>query len=181
MEYVADRAETTATVWLGLTVGCARCHDHKYDPISQKDFYQLFAFFNNMPDEQGFVYNFGNEEPFVKAPLPDQEKRLAELDRKLADQREALCDALQPKLRTAPSGIGRSVRGPAAADWTADAAIWSSAPRRASRARSTATPRDFNYRDPFTFAARIKPESREWRDPLAPARIISRARGRRFI
>ena len=44
VEYVADRVETTATVWLGLTVGCARCHDHKYDPITQKEFYQLFAY-----------------------------------------------------------------------------------------------------------------------------------------
>ena len=52
MEYVADRAQTTATVWLGLTAGCARCHDHKYDPISQKDFYRLFAYFNQVPDEQ---------------------------------------------------------------------------------------------------------------------------------
>ena len=63
MEYVADRAETTSTVWLGLTVGCARCHDHKYDPITQKEFYRLFAYFNNVPDEKGFVCNYGNEEP----------------------------------------------------------------------------------------------------------------------
>jgi len=41
-------------------VGCARCHDHKYDPIKQKDFYSLFAYFNNVP-EKGLVYNFGNE------------------------------------------------------------------------------------------------------------------------
>ena len=60
--------ETTATVWLGLTLGCARCHDHKYDPITQNDFYPLFAFFNNVP-EKGFVYNFGNEPPCIKAPL----------------------------------------------------------------------------------------------------------------
>ena len=50
VEYVADRVETTSTTWMGLTVGCARCHSHKYDPISQKDFYQLFAFFNNVPE-----------------------------------------------------------------------------------------------------------------------------------
>lgn len=51
VEYVADRVETTSTVWLGLTVGCARCHDHKYDPISQKDFYRMFAFFNSVPEK----------------------------------------------------------------------------------------------------------------------------------
>ncbi|MEM9368223.1 MAG: DUF1553 domain-containing protein [Planctomycetota bacterium] len=51
VEYVADRVETTGTVWLGLTVGCARCHDHKYDPISQRDFYSLFAFFHNVPEK----------------------------------------------------------------------------------------------------------------------------------
>lgn len=51
VEYVADRVETTSTVWMGLTVGCARCHDHKYDPITQRDFYQLFAFFHNVPEK----------------------------------------------------------------------------------------------------------------------------------
>jgi Protein of unknown function (DUF1553)/Protein of unknown function (DUF1549)/Planctomycete cytochrome C/Concanavalin A-like lectin/glucanases superfamily len=54
VEYVADRVETTSTVWLGLTIGCARCHDHKFDPIPQLDFYRMFAFFNNV-DEQGRV------------------------------------------------------------------------------------------------------------------------------
>ena len=69
VEYVADRVETTSIVWLGLTVGCARCHDHKYDPITQKEFYQFFAFFNNVP-EKGLVYNFGNEEPYVQSAHP---------------------------------------------------------------------------------------------------------------
>lgn len=50
VEYVADRVETTSTVFLGLTMGCARCHDHKYDPITQKDFYEMFAFFHNVPE-----------------------------------------------------------------------------------------------------------------------------------
>jgi len=50
VEYVADRVETTSTVWMGLTMGCARCHDHKYDPLSQRDFFQLYAFFHNIPE-----------------------------------------------------------------------------------------------------------------------------------
>lgn len=52
VEYVADRVETTSTVFLGLTMACARCHDHKYDPLTQADFYSLFGFFNNI-DENG--------------------------------------------------------------------------------------------------------------------------------
>ena len=48
--YIVDRVNTTGTVWLGLTVGCAQCHDHKYDPITQKEYYQLYAFFNNVPE-----------------------------------------------------------------------------------------------------------------------------------
>ena len=50
IEYVCDRAETTATVFMGLTWQCSRCHDHKYDPITQKDYYQLFSFFHQLPE-----------------------------------------------------------------------------------------------------------------------------------
>ena len=53
VEYVFDQTETVATVWLGVTLGCARCHDHKFDPLSQEDFYKLFAFFNNTPVNGG--------------------------------------------------------------------------------------------------------------------------------
>ncbi|HEX5498252.1 MAG TPA: DUF1549 domain-containing protein, partial [Thermomicrobiales bacterium] len=65
VEYVADRAETTAAIWLGLTVGCARCHDHKFDPLSQREYYQLFAYFNNVP-EQGLVKGTGNPPPALQ-------------------------------------------------------------------------------------------------------------------
>jgi hypothetical protein len=50
VEAVVDRVNTTGAVWLGLTVGCAQCHDHKFDPLSQKEYYQLYAFFNNSDD-----------------------------------------------------------------------------------------------------------------------------------
>lgn len=67
VEYVADRVETLGTMFLGLTMTCSRCHDHKYDPITQKDFYSLFAFFNNI-DEAGLGPNNGNSPPFIPVP-----------------------------------------------------------------------------------------------------------------
>ena len=48
-EYVIDRLEATTNVWMGMTMGCARCHDHKYDPLAQKDFYRFGAFFRTIP------------------------------------------------------------------------------------------------------------------------------------
>jgi hypothetical protein len=83
VEYVVDRAETTATVWLGLTLGCARCHDHKYDPVSQKEFYQLFAYFNNVP-EHGRAIKYGNSPPYIASPTKEQQAQLAALDARLA-------------------------------------------------------------------------------------------------
>jgi hypothetical protein len=67
VEYVVDRIDTVGTVWLGLTLGCARCHDHKYDPLTQRDYYRLFAFFNNVP-EWGLGPNNGNSPPFITLP-----------------------------------------------------------------------------------------------------------------
>jgi hypothetical protein len=66
VEYVMDQAETVATVWLGLTFTCSRCHDHKYDPFTQRDYYKLFAFFNQTPvDGTG---GSGQAEPVVQFP-----------------------------------------------------------------------------------------------------------------
>ncbi len=96
VEYVADRTETTATVWLGLTLGCARCHDHKFDPLLQRDFYSLSAFFNNFA-EKGFVYNFGNEEPYIKAPTLEQQAKLDEYEAKLNAARQRW-ESLQSRL-----------------------------------------------------------------------------------
>ncbi len=80
--YIVDRVNTTGTVWLGLTVACAQCHDHKYDPLSQKEFYQLYAFFHNVP-ENGLDGSKGNAAPVLKAPTAEQARRLRELDEAL--------------------------------------------------------------------------------------------------
>jgi hypothetical protein len=83
VETVIDRVETTSAVWLGLTAGCARCHDHKYDPISQKEFYQLFAYFNNVPESGTGEERPVNHPPFIKAPTDEQQTQLAKLDDRL--------------------------------------------------------------------------------------------------
>ena len=69
VQYAIDRADTTSTVWMGLTVGCAQCHDHKYDPITQKEFYQLYAYFNNIT-EKAMDGNRKDSPPVVKLPTP---------------------------------------------------------------------------------------------------------------
>ncbi|QDU50234.1 DUF1553 domain-containing protein [Gimesia panareensis] len=97
LEYAVDRVETTGTVWLGLTVGCARCHEHKYDPISQKEFYQLIAFFNNIP-ERGRAIKYGNAAPFVTAPTKEQQQTLNNLDQEIKSLEQKLQDAA-PELK----------------------------------------------------------------------------------
>jgi len=97
VEYVMDRVETTGTVFMGLTVGCARCHDHKYDPIKQKDTYQLFAYFNNIP-ESGKARRYGNSPPFIQAPLPAQQVQLKQLDEQATAAAKKFA-GLEPKLK----------------------------------------------------------------------------------
>ena len=80
LENAVDRVDTTATLWMGLTMGCARCHDHKYDPISTKEYYQLVSFFNNVP-ESGRAVKFGNSEPWITAPTKSQAERLANMEK----------------------------------------------------------------------------------------------------
>ena len=94
VETVVDRVETTASVFLGLTLGCCRCHDHKYEPFTQRDFYRFYAFFNNVP-ETAHVGNADRlaDPPVVTAPsvlqpvqLQDYRNRIAELELRLASE-----------------------------------------------------------------------------------------------
>ena len=90
-EYVIDRVTTTAQVWMGMSFLCARCHDHKYDPLSQKEFYQFFAFFNQVPERghNGFT-------PNIKVPprgVEEVKKKLASVEQKLKAQEKAIAKA----------------------------------------------------------------------------------------
>src|SRR6266404_357196 len=89
-EYVADRVHTFSTAFLALTFECCRCHDHKFDPIKQRDYYSLAAFFNSI-DEHG-MYNDAAHvpTPSLLLPKPDQEKRMTETGRVLEQKRTAL-------------------------------------------------------------------------------------------
>ncbi len=112
-EYLIDRVETTSTTWMGLTMGCARCHSHKFDPLSQKEFYQFYAFFNSVP-EKGLDGNRGNAIPFMPLPTDEQKakqealvKAISDLEDKLDDKnisplQEAWEKPLLGKIATAP-------------------------------------------------------------------------------
>ena len=89
VEYLVDRASTTSTAFLGLTMGCARCHDHKFDPITQKDFYRFFAFFNTVP-ERGLDGRMGNAAPFLPMPSHEQQQQLESLKTQIASTLAAL-------------------------------------------------------------------------------------------
>jgi hypothetical protein len=96
VEYAADRVNTTGSVLLGLTLACARCHDHKFDPVSQTDYYRLFAFFNNN-DEPGLYSQLPDPkrafEPFLEVPSPEQQ---AQRQRLQAELQAARRDLSQP-------------------------------------------------------------------------------------
>ncbi len=98
VEYVVDRVETTTATWLGLTVGCAQCHDHKYDPISQREYYQLFAFFNNVP-ETGLLSGH-NAPPKISVPSEVQQRALSNLAA-VTHVAEAAFEPLKTALATA--------------------------------------------------------------------------------
>ena len=81
VEYVVDRVKTTGNVWLGLSLECAQCHSHKYDPISHKEYYQFFAFFNNNADK-GKQSRGGNAPPMVDFVPADKLENQKALDAK---------------------------------------------------------------------------------------------------
>ena len=89
VEYIVDRVKTTSNVWLGLSMECGQCHDHKYDPISQKEYYEFYAYFN-VGSDPGMQSRNGNTAPLVRIPSDTQETRLRAMDAQLSAIRRSL-------------------------------------------------------------------------------------------
>src|SRR5438445_3667727 len=98
-KYTFDRVETTSTIWLGLTMTCARCHTHKYDPIQHREYYGLYALFNNL-DESIMDGNRPNPDPFIKLPSREQAERQEWLKRRIDDGQKKI-EAPMPDLDAA--------------------------------------------------------------------------------
>ena len=93
VETVIDRVETTGMTWLGLTLNCCRCHDHKYDPISQKEFYSLFSYFNNVTESGTLQGESRNTEPVIPVPTPGQQRELIDYETQIQKNQEAVAQA----------------------------------------------------------------------------------------
>lgn len=112
MRYAVDRVETTGTIWLGLTVGCAVCHDHKFDPISQKEFYELYAFFNST-SEKAMDGNALLPAPILKVPSPEQADQQAKYKTEIAAVEAEIRSAVakveyeDPLKEASPEGLER--------------------------------------------------------------------------
>src|SRR5262249_23217508 len=106
---VMDRVDTTLQVWMGLTMACAKCHNHKYDPITQKEYYQFFAFFNQTADA-----NRMDDAPVLAVPTPLMEQENQRIDAQLAQLKKQF-DAFTPEVIAGQAKWEADLRPPA--DW----------------------------------------------------------------
>jgi hypothetical protein len=175
VENVLDRASTVGTVWLGLTFGCARCHDHKFDPITQKETYQLYAYFNSIAESGNGQRDGSNAPPLVRAPTPEQQARLKELEGRIRAAEQQLA-ALGPEIERAQRAWEKSVGDSSPIVGSLEDGLVgyfplaSDAERRfdGSRFVDGGTAGHFGWKTPWSMAA--------WIEPTAPSGPIVTAR-----
>ena len=105
-ENAADRMETVATVWMGMTMLCARCHTHKYDPIENYEYYELLSFFDNVR-EAGSALKIASH-PYIHTPIPEQRSELKQL-RQIADKSDAAMLAAEPQIAEAQTSWEKEI------------------------------------------------------------------------
>jgi mono/diheme cytochrome c family protein len=171
VEYVADRVRTLGMAWLGLTLECAHCHDHKFDPITQRDHYRFSAFFNNIAElgEDGRV---ANAVPMISAPTAVQQRKMQELERAIGN----LSGSIQSR---ETAWRGESAVVPAAAPENADWRIECEAGEGPSGHACTpgdvepkpeaASKLPLSKRDPLTLGMWVKPADADSDAPLLSA------------
>lgn len=159
VEYAVDRVETMSTVFLGLTTGCARCHNHKYDPITQKEFYQLLSFFNHI-GEPGRYLKYGNSPPFLPAPTAEHRAELAKYGKVRTEAHERL-KAMEPQIAKAMSAWRKTLNP--IHTWNLTEDLRNSVDLRALRFEGKviegADVAQFGFEDRFTLALRFNPTS----------------------
>lgn len=115
IDYVMDMTETTATVWLGLTFNCCRCHDHKFDSLTQRDYYSLFAFFNQTPVDGGG--GDPQSPPVLAVPTKAQQQKLDEMERERATLADVVKARREELAKTRDSWEAREIAKPVVDEW----------------------------------------------------------------
>jgi hypothetical protein len=105
---IKDRVDSTMQIWMGLTMGCAKCHTHKYDPITQDEYYRFYAFFNQTADTDQ-----PDEKPVIAAPTPEQREQVRRIDARITEVKRQL-DVPRPELAALQAVWEAELRKPAA-------------------------------------------------------------------
>jgi len=155
VEYVTDRVRTLGMAWMGLTLECAHCHDHKFDPITQRDHYRFFAFFNNIP-EMGEDGRVANAAPIMAAPTTEQQKKMQALESVIAKISQRIqvrekswiwSDETRPSRESSPGG-SLPLCGTAAGSMVSTSCVTGA---------MTAKSITVSKKDPFTFSLWLHP------------------------